>query len=356
MKEAIGMSGDRGTQGGIDTSALRAARPVSLHLSRNGGAAVLRDGDRYYALSLSTDADHSVLSVQGSDGAAWTVYEGNPNAAMALLEDIGSRRRRAIASIRNAIDTAGRWLGRAATPLAATAIVAMVLAVQHDRSTLALSNNDATAVATAALGETRPPETGAVRPIERTPLLATPPEGDPPMVALPSPSSEMAPASAPSSVRPSIAAQTVGQDEGGLPIEPNDPVEASDLPVTVPGQEPFDVAVAAAEVEAIQSALSRLRRGEMVPSDIVERLPHDVASSLKELGAIPTPEETATLEGRTLVRLPASVRRSYVDEFGLPTVPAADTWTSLGGGLRIPLPGGGDISSVEDLEVFGLEP
>ncbi|WP_310622302.1 hypothetical protein [Flexibacterium corallicola] len=57
-----------------------------------------------------------------------------------------------------------------------------------------------------------------------------------------------------------------------------------------------------------------------------------------------------------IIHLPSSVVDKYKQGNGIPTIPEDGTWIGLGNSVKIPLPGGGDIETEDDMLSFGLEP
>ncbi len=117
-----------------------------------------------------------------------------------------------------------------------------------------------------------------------------------------------------------------------------------------------------AEVAKLMSVLDNLKNGDKLPPEIVRDLPHELARTLTEKGAVETPEETAArLAGATgkasftIVHLPAGTLGHYLDKDGVPTIPGGDSWAATGGNVVIPLPGGGEIRKPSDLALFHLQ-
>lgn len=108
-------------------------------------------------------------------------------------------------------------------------------------------------------------------------------------------------------------------------------------------------AAAAAALQRLQDAKSVIANGGKLSPATVAKLPHDLARSLREAGLV---DETA----RSITRLSPAIVDQYRDRNGIASIPEVDTWTAVGGNVVLPLPGGGNIASAEDIEGFGLEP
>jgi len=117
---------------------------------------------------------------------------------------------------------------------------------------------------------------------------------------------------------------------------------------------------AATELELMKQALAILTAGNKLTPEQAEGLPHDLAARLRAAGAIQTLEEAAAIAGPeatySIVRLPTHVIDSHRDADGIPTIPQENSWVARGGVVNVPLPGGGDITSPDDFDLFGLEP
>ena len=377
---------------------LRSAALVSACVGRDEGSVLLFDGRRYIAVEYTSQGDVGTVSAHCGDDGSWILHTGEPSACRAMLDDLGSRRRRFTEALSSGVRSVGSTVGRMATPVTAAAVLGLVVVAGTDGS-LGPFGPSATvekASLTEVVAALTPVEEGAAAgtaeagddavavsgpaagddAIARTADLVDGPRGPAPDVALPSDD----PVAVGSDDRPdrTVTVRTVAPERADLPESvPEDlPVlaDAAGAEVEGAGAAPDPTVETASattdptaeaggngvtgmdELNAMRSAVERIKRGEVVPPEIVAALPHEIAASLKAMDALPTAEETATAAGRRLVTLPETVRRRWRDDVGLPTVPPADTWTALGGGLRIPLPAGGDISTVEDLEAFGLEP
>lgn len=57
-----------------------------------------------------------------------------------------------------------------------------------------------------------------------------------------------------------------------------------------------------------------------------------------------------------VITLPDDMMKKYVSNYGIYTIPQTDIWALNGGVISLPLPGGGDIRTVDDFKKFGLKP
>jgi len=97
-----------------------------------------------------------------------------------------------------------------------------------------------------------------------------------------------------------------------------------------------------------------------ISAEMLNALPHEVARVLKEAGIVPTPTtQDPDAPGGVpyrIIRLPEKVLEKHRGKDGIPSVPEADTWVATGNSVSLPLPGGGDIKTVDDIKSFGLNP
>jgi len=96
--------------------------------------------------------------------------------------------------------------------------------------------------------------------------------------------------------------------------------------------------------------------GEITPQ-MLRALPHEVARILVESGVV----DQADLDGPggvpyRIIRLPDTVMERYRGKDGIASIPERDSWVSTGNSVKLPLPGGGDIKSPDDIKSFGLTP
>lgn len=114
------------------------------------------------------------------------------------------------------------------------------------------------------------------------------------------------------------------------------------------------------EAKEVLGVLEEVKEGlqtdGMLNSEVLKRLPHDVARTLLEAGLV-NPHETARDEkGHAISKIPPHIMETYRNIYGIASIPENDTWTAAGGKVTLPLPGGGDIRRPEHMQDFGLEP
>lgn len=114
----------------------------------------------------------------------------------------------------------------------------------------------------------------------------------------------------------------------------------------------------AVEVAAQLEQLSALGGKDGITPEMLAQLPHEVAQLLKENGLLANMEKPVREAGvpYAIIRLPEAVIDSYRGKDGIAAIPLNDSYAALGNKVSIPLPGGGDIKGVEDLEAFGFKP
>lgn len=115
------------------------------------------------------------------------------------------------------------------------------------------------------------------------------------------------------------------------------------------------------ESEQLKKVLDQLSNGEKITPEVLASLPNDIAKALRNAGVVLDPNEAAlatkAATGREfrIVNLPPSIVDRYKDADGIPTIPPANSWANTGGNVIIPLPGGGEIRSPDDLAAFHLQ-
>lgn len=111
------------------------------------------------------------------------------------------------------------------------------------------------------------------------------------------------------------------------------------------------------QLDGMRDVLATLTSGGKLTPEAIDKLPHELAASLRAAGALQSLEDVAADAGTySILRLPPTVVDQYMDADGVPTIPDANGWVATGGYVRVPLPGGGDVSRPEHLLAFGLEP
>lgn len=95
-----------------------------------------------------------------------------------------------------------------------------------------------------------------------------------------------------------------------------------------------------------------------IPPEMLEKLPHEIAQTLRETGVIGNPEAMPE-KGKApyaAIRLPAGAIDKFRGKDGIASIPENDTFAALGNKISLQLPGGGDIHKPEDLKLFGFNP
>lgn len=95
-----------------------------------------------------------------------------------------------------------------------------------------------------------------------------------------------------------------------------------------------------------------------IPPEMLEKLPHEIAQTLRETGVIGNPEAMPEKGNApyAAIRLPAGAIDKFRGKDGIASIPENDTFAALGNKISLQLPGGGDIHKPEDLKLFGFNP
>lgn len=101
-------------------------------------------------------------------------------------------------------------------------------------------------------------------------------------------------------------------------------------------------------------ALGRADLSEITP-DMLAGLPHEVAQMLIDGGFVNLDAAPGGVP-YSIIRLPESVIDKHRGPDGIASIPERNTWASTGNFVSIPLPGGGDIRTPDDLKEFHLQP
>jgi hypothetical protein len=117
------------------------------------------------------------------------------------------------------------------------------------------------------------------------------------------------------------------------------------------GMKQGDAAGLYAKLNALKQAIAK---NQEITPEMMEGLPPSVAKSLAGLSGAVAPK-APTSERASGVKLSDDVVNATRGNDGIPTIPAEDTWTATEGLVRLPLPGGGDVRSPDDLKQFGLK-
>ena len=118
---------------------------------------------------------------------------------------------------------------------------------------------------------------------------------------------------------------------------------------------PFEAQRAVKTLDDIKTSLSDT--GEISP-ELLREIPHEIAMALRDAGVNLTPGERreAGRKSAAVVRLPSSAIEGFRGRDGIASIPDSNSWVLTEGNVRLPLPGGGDIRTVESMTEFGLKP
>ncbi|SOC25964.1 hypothetical protein [Thalassospira xiamenensis] len=151
-----------------------------------------------------------------------------------------------------------------------------------------------------------------------------------------------------------------GQPTSEVPLGPVSQQDGQiDDPSGVAAMPPLSLDVDGAEKLLLK--LKEIRRtadaGEEVTPQMLEGLPSQFAERLKQKQLYEQPISPRTTDKfRESQRLTdEDMRAAAKDRYGIPNIPPANTWASTNGRVIIPLPGSGDIRSVEDFKSFGIQ-
>ncbi|MFC4236430.1 hypothetical protein ACFOY8_14590 [Thalassospira xianhensis] len=161
---------------------------------------------------------------------------------------------------------------------------------------------------------------------------------------------------APATPQPSITSQPTSEALPGPMSQQDEPMND---PSDVASMPPLSL-----DVEGAEKLLLRLKEirqtadaGEEVTPQMLEGLPSQFAERLKQKQLYEQPiSARATVKPRESQRLTdEDMKAAAKDRYGIPNIPPANTWASTNGRVVIPLPGSGDIRSVEDFKSFGIQ-
>lgn len=118
---------------------------------------------------------------------------------------------------------------------------------------------------------------------------------------------------------------------------------------------PYEAQRAVKTLDDIKTSLSDT--GEISP-ELLREIPHEIAMALRDAGVNLTPGERreAGRKSAAVVRLPSSAIETFRGRDGIASIPDSNSWVLTDGNVRLPLPGGGDIRTVESMTEFGLQP
>ena len=168
------------------------------------------------------------------------------------------------------------------------------------------------------------------------------------------------PASAPVST-PATHESTEGahpRQDGTRPVAPADGTEKRSEATPQASPAPASTSDNKRTLEALKTINYDLRNGITIDPSTLDMLPHELASKImaviearnkmtKNAGGDSSPSET----------LPRSIvaRSKAQDPYGIPNIPDRMSWAAIGH-PTIPLPGGGDIRTSDDMKFFGFKP
>jgi hypothetical protein len=303
----------------------RAARGVSVGRAGDMVLAVVEANDRTAAV-LSNGTVVTLSLDAGTDGTASLVCDGPGGRSVLASGGIGAmedlRRTVSLAVARSARRGKGSPAsGRASVCLAAAGLATLATAflVAPGPSGPAMSP-DALARMASQMQAAGP----------QSPVVARLPA--PPATA-PIPSVDRIPAGGP-----------VSLDEAQRPAAALAPVGAAGTPTS---PRPASAAASAEpdpRIVALRDAVDTLRRGGKVKAETLKLLPPDLARQVVQTGHA----EVQALSA-------AALRSAGHDSYGTPDVPEDGTWAALGAD-HVPLPGGGDIKTPDDMKSFGFDP
>lgn len=110
----------------------------------------------------------------------------------------------------------------------------------------------------------------------------------------------------------------------------------------------------AADVLSQLEALGNTDADKITPA-MLSTLPHEVAQMLLDNG-LAGGESAPDGVQYSIIRVPESVIDAHRGPDGIADIPERNTWVSNGNYVSIPLPGGGDVKSPDDLKAFHLQP
>lgn len=118
---------------------------------------------------------------------------------------------------------------------------------------------------------------------------------------------------------------------------------------------PIEAAKAVKALDQIKTSLADT--GE-IPPEVLREIPHEIAKALREAGVNLTAGERreAGRKVSAVVRLPEAAIEGLRGRDGIASIPDSNSWVLTEGNVRLPLPGGGDIRTVDSMKEFGLQP
>jgi hypothetical protein len=131
------------------------------------------------------------------------------------------------------------------------------------------------------------------------------------------------------------------------------------------GGKEMKIEQAGAALAAMDDIRNTLNKGGLVTEEQMAKLPPGVADKLRNSGIMTIGRNKEVAEsiqtgGQARInpakQLPEEAIEASKNRYGIPSLPSRDTWTAMGGNIRLPLPGGGDVKTPEDMKQFGLQP
>lgn len=118
---------------------------------------------------------------------------------------------------------------------------------------------------------------------------------------------------------------------------------------------PIEAAQAVKALDQIKTSLADT--GE-IPPEVLREIPHEIAKALRDAGVNLTAGERreAGRKVSAVVRLPETAIEGFRGRDGIASIPDSNSWVLTEGNVRLPLPGGGDIRTVDNMKEFGLQP
>ena len=118
---------------------------------------------------------------------------------------------------------------------------------------------------------------------------------------------------------------------------------------------PIEAAQAVKALDQIKTSLAET--GE-IPPEVLREIPHEIAKALRDAGVNLTAGERreAGRKVSAIVRLPETAIEGFRGRDGIASIPDSNSWVLTDGNVRLPLPGGGDIRTVDNMKEFGLQP
>jgi len=152
------------------------------------------------------------------------------------------------------------------------------------------------------------------------------------------------------------AAQALKANDGEDAVDPISPEQAREQ-ARLAAQSLVEKGLTTDKAKDVLAQLEALSQADLtqITPEMLAGLPHEVAQMLIEGGFVNLEDAPDGVPYRIL-RLPETVIAKYRGPDGIASIPEANTWASTGNFVSIPLPGGGDIRTPEDLKDFHLQP